>query len=156
MKSLIFSPFVMKRYVLIISITCGLMGFGECYAQTIVGKWKRSGTTFFVKDKATGKQVPASAAAQQQYDEAQAARGYNEVLEINSDNTYTSTVVTNGGGKPLIHNGNYRMSGNELDLKIPEVNHQKTLITIHSITTGKMVWDMLFMGKLMEVSYTRM
>src|SRR5580765_4386907 len=101
MKSSVFSTSALKICVLVVSITCGFAGLNRCDAQTIVGKWKRSGTKFFVKDKATGEQVPASAQVQEQYDQAEAARGYNEVLEIKPDNTYTSTVSTSSNPNRL-------------------------------------------------------
>ena len=74
------------------------LSFVECEAQSIVGKWKRTFTKIFVIDKATGKQTPASADAQKQFDEQ--ANKYNETLELKSDNTYISTISTAADDKP--------------------------------------------------------
>jgi hypothetical protein len=41
-------------------------------------------------------------------------------------------------------------------MKIPLVNNQKTTITIQSLNGSTMIWDMVFMGKLTEVIYTKM
>ena len=56
----------------------------------------------------------------------------------------------------MIHNGKYSLAGKDLDMKIPLVNNEKTTITIQSINSSTMVWDMVFMGKLTEVIYTKM
>jgi hypothetical protein len=148
-----------SAYKALLILSCaifGAAGISICDAQSVVGKWKRTGTKNFIVNKATGKQIPASEVMQQQYDEAAAARGYNEMLEFKSDNTYVSTVTTAGNVKPMIHNGNYTLSGKDLDMKIPPVNNQKTVITIQSINSSMMVWDLVFMGKLTEITYTKM
>ncbi|MEP6948189.1 MAG: hypothetical protein ABI863_02895 [Ginsengibacter sp.] len=140
-------------------VSCAILGSAiitACDAQSVVGKWKRTGTKIFLADKATGKQMPASTQMQQQYDQAIAARGYSEMLELKSDHTYVITVSTAGNATPMIHNGNYSLSGKDLDMKIPLVNNQKTAITIQSLDGSTMVWDMVFMGKLTEVIYTKM
>jgi len=50
----------------------------------------------------------------------------------------------------------YSLSGNKLDMNIPLVHNEKTTITIKSLDTTTMVWDLVFMGKLTEIIYTRM
>ena len=147
--------FISKALLIITCAAVGLFGFITCDAQSIVGKWKRTGTKIFVTDKATGKQTPAEAGMQQQYDQAIAARGYKEILEFKADNTYIITTSAAGNAKPA-HNGNYSLAGKDLDMKIPLVNNQKTTITIQSINNNTMVWDMVFMGNLTEITYTKM
>jgi hypothetical protein len=41
-------------------------------------------------------------------------------------------------------------------MNIPLVHNEKTTITIKSLDTTTMVWDLVFMGKLTEIIYTRM
>lgn len=155
-KSSALCAFTCKALLILSYIIFGLVSVNICDAQSVVGKWKRTGTKFFSTDKATGKQVPVSAQLQQQYDQSAGARGYSEMLELKSDNTYIITVSSAGNSKPMIHNGSYSLSGKNLDMKIPPVNNQKTFITIQSINSGTMVWDMVFMSKLTEVIYTKM
>jgi hypothetical protein len=155
-KSSGFKAFVCKALLILSCVILAVASVTMCNAQSIVGKWKRTGTRIFIADKASGKQVPASTRMQQQYDQAIAARGYTEMLELKSDDTYSITVSTAGDAKPIIHNGNYSLSGKDLDMKIPLVNNQKTTITIQSINGITMVWDMVFMDKLTEVIYTKM
>ena len=155
-KSPALKSFVCKALLILSCAIFGAAGISICDAQSVIGKWKRTGTKIFIADKATGRQVPASEVMQQQYDKATAARGYNETLEFKPDNTYVSTVTTAGNIKPMIHNGNYSLSGKELDMKIPPVNNEKTAITIQSINSSIMVWDHVFMGKLTEITYTKM
>jgi hypothetical protein len=143
-----------KTLILLSVFTIGFSNFNKCDAQSVVGKWQRTGTKIFTTDKTTGKQVPAPAGMQQQYEEAVAKRGYIETLEFKSNNTYTSTVATSGG-KPISHDGNYSISGNLLDMNIPLVNGEKTNITIQTLTDNKMIWDLVFMGKLTEIIYTK-
>ena len=50
----------------------------------------------------------------------------------------------------------YSLSGNKLDMNIPLVHDEKTTITIKSLDAATMVWDLVFMGKLTEIIYTRM
>jgi len=123
-------------------------------AQTVVGKWKRNTTKNFTLDKATGKQVPVSAEAQKQYNDAISKNGYQETLEMKADNSYISTVTTTGA-VARSHEGKYTLTGKDLDMHIPLVQGQKTTITVSSLTNKEMVWDLLFMGKLVEVFYTR-
>lgn len=151
-----FKSFTFKALLFFISITFTFAGVTRCDAQSVVGRWKRTGTKIFETDKATGKQTPVSAQKQLQYDQASAANGYNEMLEFKSDNTYISTVSKAGETKPTSHTGNYSISGNILDMKIPLVNNEKTTITIQSIKSGTMVWDLVFMGKLTEIIYSKM
>jgi hypothetical protein len=140
---------------LLIFLNIGFAGFNQCTAQSVIGKWERTGTKFFVTDKASGKQTPVSSDKQQQYDKAAAERGYKETLEFKSGNIYTSTV-TAGGEEPKIHNGNYSLSGKDLNMNIPLVNNEKTTITIQSLNDKTMIWDLVFMGKLTEIIYTKM
>jgi hypothetical protein len=137
-------------------ITCiiiGLLSFSHGEAQSIVGKWKRTFTKIFVTDKASGKQVPASAEMQKTFDEH--ANGYNETLEIKSNNTYISSVSVAGGGEPKVDTGAYSLSGQNLDMNIPLVHNEKTTITIQSVNSNSMVWQLLFMGKKTEITYTK-
>jgi hypothetical protein len=150
-----FTAFTLKTLLVIICITVGFAGFTKCEAQSIVGKWHRTGTTSFRIDKATGKQTPLFTAEQQkQYDEATAANEYNELLEFKSDNTYTSNVSAKGR-KPTERTEKYSLLGNNLDMNIPLVHNEKTTITIKSINGTTMVWDLVFMNKLTEIIYTR-
>ena len=146
----------LKSIFVIVILILGFTSFTICHAQSVVGNWKRTGTKVFITDKATGKQIPASAKMQQQYQAAIAARGYTELLELKSDNTYVSSVSTAGNAKPVVHNGTYSLKGKDLDMKIPLVNNEKTTITIQSVTGTTMIWDHIFMGKLTEIIYTRM
>jgi hypothetical protein len=118
-----------------------------------VGKWKRVFTKIFVTDKTTGKQVPASAEMQKTFDEH--ASAYIETLEIKSNNTYISTVSTASDEKPKAHTGTYTLSGNDLNMNIPLVHNEKTTITIQSLNSESMVWALLFMGKLTEITYSK-
>jgi hypothetical protein len=141
------------RNFLFSCIFCLLM-VGISQGQSVVGKWTRNATKVFTLDKATGKQVPLSDDAQKQYNDAVAKNGYKETLEMKSDGTYITTVSTTGAA-PRTHDGKYTLNGKNLDLNIPLVQGQKTTITLVSITKSEMVWDLLFMGKLVEVFYTR-
>jgi hypothetical protein len=149
-----YSAFSVKALFIISVFTTGISGFVQCDAQSVVGKWTRTFTKNFMLDKATGKQVPVSAEQQKQFEDAIAERGYKETLELKSDNSYISTVATKGVS-PTSHSGKYSLSGNILDMNIPLVQGQKTTITIHSLTATQMVWDLVFMGKLTEIFYTR-
>lgn len=138
--------------IILVMIT-GLTGFFKCDAQSIIGKWQRDMTVVYTVDKASGKQVPLSPEQQKQYDEAAAKNGYVEVLEFKSDNTYTSTVTARGEKK--VHSEKYSISGNMLDMNIPLVNGQKTIIYIESLTATKMLWDLEFMKKKTGIEYKR-
>jgi hypothetical protein len=124
------------------------------FAQSVVGKWKRNTTKIFTLDKTTGKQVPLSTDAQKQYNDAANKNGYQETLEMKADNSYISMVTTTGAA-PRNHEGKYTLTGKDLDMNIPLVQGQKTSITIISLTSKEMVWDLLFMGKLVEIFYIR-
>ena len=154
-KSSIIRAFTSK--VLFI-ITCTLLGFAtttKCDAQSIIGKWHRTGTSNFKIDKATGKETPLFTAEQQkQYDEATAANEYNELLEFKSNNTYVSNVSARGSKLPE-RTEKYSLSGTNLDMNIPPVHNEKTTITIKSLDANTMVWDLLFMDKLTRIIYTR-
>ena len=141
------------RILLISGIFCFILSF-KSTAQSVVGKWTRNTTRMFNLDKATGKQVPLSDEAQKQYNGAVAKNGYSETLELKANNTYTS-IVTTTGAAPRMHDGKYTLQGKELDMNIPLVKGEKTTITIVSLTNKEMVWDLLFMGRLVEVFYTR-
>ena len=130
------------------------VGFTKCEAQSVNGKWKRTFTKLFITDKTTGKQTPASPEMQKSFDEH--ANAYNETLELKPDNTYISTISTAADEKPKVHTGTYSLSGKELDMKIPLVHNEKTTITIQSIDSKTMVWNLVFMGKLTEITYTKM
>src|SRR5450755_1040408 len=149
-----YSAFGIKAILIIVVFTTGILSFVQCDAQSVVGKWTRTFTKNFMTDKATGKQVPVSAEKQKQFEDAIAERGYKETLELKSDNTYISTVATKEES-PSSHTGKYSTSGNILDMNIPLVQGQKTTITIHTLTATQMVWDLVFMGKLTEIFYTR-
>jgi lipopolysaccharide export LptBFGC system permease protein LptF len=127
---------------------------GISFAHSVVGKWKRNTTKNFTLDKATGKQVPVSAEAQKQYNDAISKNGYQETLEMKADNSYISTVTTKDAASRS-HDGKYTLTGKDLDMHIPLVQGQKTTITISSLTNKEMVWDLLFMGKQVEIFYTR-
>lgn len=128
--------------------------FTTCEGQSVVGKWKRTFTKIFVTDKATGKQIPAPEKMQEQFDER--ANNYHETLEMKADNTYISTISTADDPTPKLHNGSYLLSGKDLDMKIPLVKNEKTTITIQTLNSTTMVWDLVFMGKLTEVFYTKL
>ncbi len=125
-----------------------------CGAQSVVGKWKRNLSHVFSFDKSTGKKVFVSDEYQKQYDLASAENGYKEILEMKSDNTYTSTVTS--GGKEIVHSGNYSLSGNALEMNIPLVKGQKTSITVVNLSGNIMIWNLVFMGKSTGVAYDKM
>ena len=58
--------------------------------------------------------------------------------------------------KPKVHTGTYSLSGKELDMNIPLVHNERTTITIQSVDSKTMVWDLVFMGKLTEITYAKM
>jgi Lipocalin-like domain len=125
-----------------------------CEAQSIVGKWKRNLSHVFSIDKSTGKKVFVSDEYQKQYDAATAENGYQEILEMKSDNTFTSTVTA--GGKQNVRSGKYSLSGNTLDMNIPLVKGQKSVITIVSLTPSIMIWNLVFMEKSNGIQYDKM
>ena len=108
-----------SKFYLLFHPFAGVCSITKCDAQSIVGKWHRTGTTSFKIDKATGKQTPLFTAEQQkQYDEATAANEYNELLEFKSNNTYISNVSAKGR-KPTERTEKYSLSGNNLDMNTP-------------------------------------
>lgn len=125
-----------------------------CSAQSVVGKWLRNMSHMFSIDSATGKKVFLSEEQQKKYDAATAENGYKEILELRSDNTFTSTVTA--AGKQRVHSGKYSLSGKMLDMNIPLVNGQKTVISIISISGTTMIWNLTFMGKSLGVQYDKM
>jgi hypothetical protein len=133
---------------------CAIFLPNICAAQSIVGKWQRNLKHMFTIDKSTGKQVFVSDEYQKQYDAATAENGYTEILELKSDNTYTSTVTARG--KQTIHSGKYLLSGKTLDMNIPLVKGEKTVITLVSLTGTTMIWNLVFMNKSNGVQYDRM
>ena len=143
-----------KNLFAIVFFAVSITGVIECDAQSVIGKWERTGTKIFVSEKSSGKQVPASSEMQQKYDKAIIERGYKEIIEFKSGSTYVSTV-TAAGKEPMIHDGNYSLSGKDLNMNIPLVNNEKTTITIQSLTNKTMIWDMVFMGKLTELIYSK-
>jgi hypothetical protein len=132
----------LRAFILI--ATCQFFMLGKCDAQSIIGKWERNLSHIFSIDKSTGKQVFVSPEVQKQYDEVYAKNGYKEILEIKSDNTYTSTVTS--GGMQIIHSGNYSLSGSTLEMNIPLVKGQKTSITMVTPSDKIMIWNLVFMG----------
>jgi hypothetical protein len=154
MTTQLVKKYLLRAFICLNVFTLMCSSKNACHAQSVVGKWHRDLTKIFTTDKATGKPVPVSDEMQKQYNDAVTKNGYNESLELNSNNTYISTVSA-GGSEPKIHKGNYSLSGNILDLNIPLVQGQKTTITLRSLTDKEMVWDLLFMGKLTEIFYTR-
>ena len=124
-----------------------------CHAQSIVGKWQRNMSRMFSIDKSTGRQVFVSDEYQKQYNAAIAKNGYKEILEMKSDNTYSSTITA--GGKQTVHSGNYSLSGKTLDMNIPLVKGQKTVITVVSVTGSTMIWNLVFMDKSTGIEYDR-
>lgn len=155
MKTKTLNAFILKSLLIISSITFGFAGFTKCDAQSILGKWHRTGTTKFRIDKATGKETPLFTAEQQkQYDQATEANEYNELLEFKSNNTYVSKVSAKGTD-PTERTEKYSLTGNNLDLNIPLVQNEKTTITIKSIDATTMIWDLVFMNKLTRITYKR-
>jgi hypothetical protein len=136
-----------------IFLTCSFLFMQCCGAQSIVGKWERNFSHLFSINNATGKPVYLSPEIQKQYDEANASNGYKEILEMKKDNTYTSTVTA--GGKQTIHSGNYSLSGNSLEMNMPLVNGQKTIITVIELTAYSMKWNLVFIGKSTGVEYVK-
>ncbi|MDB4904769.1 MAG: hypothetical protein JWQ63_4050 [Mucilaginibacter sp.] len=146
---------IILKIAIVITCIIGFGGFTKSDAQSIIGKWHRTGTIAFKIDKVTGKQVPALSAGQQkQFDDAARANEYKESFEFKLDNTYVSKVSAKGM-EPREHTEKYSLSGNNLDMNIPLVHNEKTTITIKTLDANTMVWDLLFMGKLTEVIYTR-
>jgi hypothetical protein len=144
--------FPFKAFLLLFA--CSFFMLNRSEAQSIVGKWERT-SKLFVTDKTSGKQVPASAEMQKQYTDAMEKNGYKETLEMKTDNTYITSVETSGG-KPRVHEGNYSLSGNQLEMNIPLVKGQKTMITIQSLTKNLMIWNIAVAGRLTTVEYVKM
>ncbi len=126
----------------------------RCEAQSVIGKWQRNFSHIFSIDKSTGKQVFVSPEVQRQYNEIYAKNGYKEILEMKSDNSYTSTVIA--GGKQTVHSGNYSLSGNTLEMNIPLVKGQKINVTVVNLTGNIMIWNLEFMGKSTGIEYDKM
>ena len=140
-------------FLMILIFPFGLFGFTTCHAQSVVGKWQRDLTIWYELDKTTGKQVPVSPERQKQFDAAMTSRNYKEILEMKSDGTYISTVTAEGETKS--HTAHYTVSGKNLDLNIPLVKGEKTTVTIETLTSDKMVWNLLFMNRLTAVGYRK-
>ncbi len=150
-----FTAFTLKALIVITCITVGFAGFVKCDAQSIMGKWHRTGDTQFNIDKATGKETLLFTAEQQkQYDAATNANEYNEMLEFKSNNTFISNVSARGSKYPE-RTGKYSLSGKNLDMNIPLVKNEKTTITIKSLDATTMVWDLVFMTNLTRIVYKR-
>jgi len=150
-----FRVFSLKALIAIVCITVGFAGVTKCNAQSIVGKWHRTGATKFRIDKATGKETPLFTAEQQkQYDQATDANECNELLEFKSNNTYVSKVSAKGV-EPTERTEKYSLTGNNLDMNIPLVLNEKTTITIKLLDTTTMIWDLVFMNKLTRITYKR-
>ena len=135
-----------------------LVGFfmtsNPCDAQSVVGKWKRDLSHMFSIDKTTGEPVYVSAETQKQFDDAYKENGYKEILEMKSDNTFTSTV--SAGGKQTVHSGTYSVSGKTLDMNIPLVQGEKTTITIIKLTSSSMLWNLVYKGRSTGIDYEKM
>jgi hypothetical protein len=140
--------------VFMLIAVCPFFIQSKCDAQSIVGKWERNFSHIFSIDKSTGRQVFVSSGVQKQYDEIYAKNGYKEILEMKSDNTYTSTVIA--GGKQTVRSGNYSLSGNTLEMNIPLVKGQKTNITVVNLSGNIMIWNLVFMGKSTGIEYDKM
>jgi type VI protein secretion system component VasA len=154
-RSSSFIAFIFRALLVVTSSIFGLAGCSNCDAQSIVGKWHRTGTLSFKIDKATGKQTPLLSAEQQkQYDQATAANEYNELLEFKSDDTYIS-IVSAKDMKATEHTEKYSISGNKLNMNIPPYQNEKTTITIKSVDGTTMILDFLFMSEMTEVIYTK-
>jgi hypothetical protein len=138
----------------VLILACQVFITDKCGAQSIVGKWKRNLSHVFSIDKTTGKKVFVSDEYQKQYDAATAENGYQEILEMKSDNTFTSTVTA--GGKQTVRSGKYSLLGKILDMNIPLVKGQKSVITIISLTPSTMIWDLEFMNKSNGIQYDKM
>ena len=153
------SVLYLKALLFIIFIVFGILIFTPCGAQTVVGKWKRTDTNRFTIDTTTGKLTPGSDEVKQQFNDHMASVGYEEILELKSDHTYVSTVTTNDNPKGTPHSNTWSLSGNLLDMNIPIIENQKTLIKIKSLNNKTMIWDIIYLGsptKLAEVTYTKM
>jgi hypothetical protein len=144
---------IKKTLMVLLCCWMGVAGCMSVCAQSIVGKWTRKATKIFVTDPSSGKQVPATPAVQAQYD--QHAADYHESLEFKDNNEYIITTTTSVDPKPKAHTGNYTLSGKDLDMKIPLINNQRPTITIKSMSNTAMTWSFLYMGKLMEITYTK-
>ena len=147
------TAFCRKSLLIIFIFTGGLSGFIKCNAQSVVGKWQRDLTVWYEVDKATGKQVPMSPEKQKQFDQALATRNYKEILEFKSDGTFISTVTSEGETKTKTDH--YTLSGKTLDLNIPLVKGEKTTITIETLTSEKMIWNLYYMNRLTGIGYKR-
>lgn len=150
------------KFKALLIITCTIFGFtgiANCDAQSVVGKWQKTGTNWFTVDQTTGKQTPGSADMKKQFDEHMASVGYKEILEFKSDHTYVSTISTNDNPKGTPHSNTWTLSGSALDMNIPLVKNQKTSITLKSLDAHTMIWDLIYMGsptKLTELTYTKL
>jgi hypothetical protein len=140
--------------VVLLILACACFIPDMCRAQSVVGKWQRNMSRMFSIDKSTGKQVFVSDEYQKQYNAAIAKNGYKEILEMKSDNTYSTTVTS--AGKQTVHSGNYSLSGKTLDMNIPLVKGQKTVITVVSLTGSTMIWNLVFMDKSTGIEYDKM
>ena len=147
------AAFCRKSLLILFIFTSGLCGFIRCHAQSVVGKWQRDLTVWYEVDKATGKQVPMSPEKQKQFDQALATRNYKEILEFRSDGTYTSTATSEGETKTQTEH--YTISGKNLDMHIPLVKGEKTTITIETLTSDKMIWNLYFMNRQTGIGYKR-
>jgi len=63
--------------------------------------------------------------------------------------------VSAKGIEPTERTEKYSLTGNNLDMNIPLVLNEKTTITIKSLDTTTMIWDLVFMNKLTRITYKR-
>jgi hypothetical protein len=129
-----------RRYKIgfyLVSFFVSLFMISRCQAQSVVGKWQRDISRLFTIDSASGKEISADPETQKQYIDAITKNGYQEILEMKEDNTYTSTVTA--AGKQTSRSGHYTVLGRHLEMSIPLVNGQKTTITIITLSDKAMV-----------------
>src|ERR1700709_1894873 len=143
--------FYRRRLQILFILTCGLSGFMKCSAQSIVGKWQRDLTILYDLDKTTGKQIPSSPEKQKQFEATMATRNYKEILEMKSDGSFLQTVTA--GGETKSHSDHYILSGKNLDMNIPLVQGNKTIITIETLTADNMSGNLILMNHLTGVGY---
>jgi hypothetical protein len=133
MKTITLKAFILRALFIISCITSGLIGFNNCNAQSIEGKWKEvSGKDFCTAKgvKATGKQFLP-----------QAPQMGGQILEIRSDHTFTSSELMNWVPSSVNLTGTWTLTGDQLNTKLdlnqkdPVNNPAKDAVTtIYTIT----------------------
>ena len=142
-----------QRVYLLIFIMIPFILSNTCNGQSVVGKWKRDLSHMFSVDKTTGEMIYVSPEVQKQYDEANKENQYMEILEMKSDNTYTSTV--SAAGKQTVHSGTYFISGKTLEMNISDVQGGKTTVTIIKLTNSSMLWNLVYKGRSTGIDYEK-